>query len=91
MATAVYKKERRKGRLDIPPEVEDELTLEEGDAFDVTVENDRIVLIRREGRPERHPDIDAELALALEEAGRGETVGPFESMEEYDAYTKKNL
>jgi AbrB family looped-hinge helix DNA binding protein len=78
---------KRKHQVTIPVSVCDELALDEGDFLDVQVEGNRIVLT-----PQVVLDRATIAAIdeGLDEYEAGETIGPFESVEDFKEYVKSN-
>ncbi|MDQ3396719.1 MAG: AbrB/MazE/SpoVT family DNA-binding domain-containing protein [Deinococcota bacterium] len=75
----------------MPDEVLDELGLEEGDAFEILIQDDVIVLKLQETCGElakRHPEIDAALEEGLHDIAEGRVSPAFASVEEMKAYLK---
>lgn len=78
---------KQKYQVTLPQKVREELGIHEGDLLEAAVQNGRIVLSPKKV-VDRHPEIDAALAEALEEVARGETIGPFETIQQLEAYRK---
>jgi AbrB family looped-hinge helix DNA binding protein len=70
----------------IPAEVRGEIPAHDGDEIDVSAEDGRIVLTPKPEMAERHPEIDAALAEALEDVHAGRLSPKFASMEEFKAW-----
>jgi AbrB family looped-hinge helix DNA binding protein len=78
---------KQKFQVTLPAEVREELHIEEGDLLEAIVHDDSVVLTPKAVVDKK--SLDAYLTERLEELRAGETVGPFESMEEYDEYVKR--
>jgi len=72
----------------IPEAIRDEIAALDGDEIDVSAEGDRIVLTPKDDLAERHPEIDAALAEALEDERAGRISPAFDTMEELGAWFK---
>ena len=72
----------------LPKEIRDELGALDGEEIEIRAEEGRIVLIPKEEPVERHPEIDAALAEALENERAGRLSPGFSSMEEFKAWLK---
>lgn len=71
----------------IPADIRDEIAAHDGEEIEVTTDGSRIVLTAKE-EAERHRDIDAALAEALEEERAGHLSPKFSSMTEFKAWLK---
>ncbi len=78
---------KQKFQVTLPAEVREQLDIEEGDLLEAVVANDSVVLTPKVVVGKK--GLDAYLTERLEELRAGETVGPFENMEEYDKYVKR--
>lgn len=80
-------KVKAKGQVTIPAEFRDQLHLDEGDFLDAVVQNNEIIL-----KPKAIVDrkLQSYIEEGVEEIRTGKTVGPFESMEEYEEYINPN-
>ena len=76
-----------RGQVTIPAEIRARLSLADGDALEVTVDDGRIVLTPHEPA-ERHPAIDAAIEEGLTDVRAGRVTPAFESMEEFEAYRR---
>lgn len=75
--------------IKVSAEMLDELGLDEGDEFDVAVENDAIVLRRHEEEaldPAQAAHIREAVAEGFEDYLAGRVTPPFKDMEEFEAY-----
>ena len=72
----------------IPAEVRDEFPVRDGDEIEVSAEDGRIVLTPKVEMAERHPEIDAALAEALEDERAGRVSPAFQSMKEFEAWLR---
>lgn len=77
----------RRGKLTIPlpAAIREQFDVHDGDELEVTSEDGRIVLTPV---AERHPEIDAALAEALEDERAGRISPAFGSVEEFEAWLK---
>src|SRR5436853_400079 len=77
----------RRGKLTIPfpDDLRERLDVHDGDELEVSAEDGRIVLTPV---AERHPDIDAALAEALEDEKAGRVSPAFQTAEEIEAWQK---
>src|SRR4051812_42338164 len=80
----------RGGKLTVtlPEEIREEFDALDGEEIDIRAENGRIVLIPKEETAERHLEIDAALAEALEDERAGKMSPAFSSVEEWHAWLK---
>ena len=69
----------------LPTRIREAVTVRDGDELEVSAEDGRIVLTPV---AERHPEIDAALAEALEDEKAGRVSPAFESMEAFEAWLK---
>jgi AbrB family looped-hinge helix DNA binding protein len=79
---------KSKGQMTLPVEIRRELELEQGDLLDVEVTNGKIVLTPKAVVDKS--DVIAAVREGLEEYRSGNTIGPFKSMEEFEAYLRQN-
>lgn len=70
----------------IPADMRKEIAVHDGDEIEVSTEDGRIVLTPQEAAAERHPEIDAALAEALEDERAGRLSPAFKSMKEFEAW-----
>src|SRR5712691_4559836 len=77
----------RRGKLTMPlsAAIREQFDVRDGDELEVTSENGRIVLTPV---AERHPEIDAALAEALEDERAGRLSPAFQTAEEIEAWQK---
>lgn len=78
---------KQKFQVTLPAEVREELHIEEGDLLEAVVQKDSIVLTPKAVVDKK--SLDAYLDERIEELRAGKTVGPFNSVEEYDKYVKR--
>jgi bifunctional DNA-binding transcriptional regulator/antitoxin component of YhaV-PrlF toxin-antitoxin module len=78
-----FVKLKDKGQLTLPAEIR----REQGDLLDVEVANGKIVLTKAVADEE---DVVAAVREGLEEYRAGQTLGPFESMEEFEEYLRQH-
>jgi AbrB family looped-hinge helix DNA binding protein len=78
---------KQKFQVTLPAEVREELHIEEGDLLEAVVHDNSVVLTPKAVVDKK--SLDTYLTERLEELRAGKTVGPFESMEEYDEYVKR--
>ena len=78
---------KHKFQVTIPTELREKLHLEEGDILEATSDGKTIILKPKEIFDREK--LDAYLTEGLEELRAGKTVGPFESMEEYEEHIKR--
>ena len=81
---------KQRGRITIPAEIRERLSLVDGDSLEATIEDGRIVLTPKEEAVERHPAIDAAIEEGLADLRAGRTYGPFGSVEEMKEYFDKH-
>lgn len=83
---------KQKYQVTLPQKVREELGIHEGDLLEAAVQNGRIVLSPKKV-VDRHPEIDAALAEALEDVAAGRVSPSFSSIKELKDYldTKKPL
>jgi hypothetical protein len=88
--TTMTKMHVRGGKLTVslPEEIREEFDALDGEEIDIRTENGRIVLIPKGEAAERHPEIDAALAEALEDERAGRLSPPFASAKEMEAWLK---
>jgi antitoxin component of MazEF toxin-antitoxin module len=72
----------------LPKDVREEIAVHNGEEIEISTEGVRIVLTPKEELAERHPDIDAALAEALEDERAGRLSPGFSSMAEFKAWLK---
>lgn len=77
----------RNFQVTIPVEVREELGIERGDILEAMVQ-ERTVVFKPKVLYDRE-SADAYITEGFEEARAGKTVGPFESMDEYDEHVKR--
>jgi len=80
----------RGGKLTVtlPEEIREEFDALDGEEIDIRAEDGRIVLIPKEETAERHPEIDAALAEALEDERARRLSPPFASAQEMEVWLK---
>ncbi len=76
---------KEKGQLTLPAKLRERHGLDVGDYVEVVEEGNRIVLIPQDVAP-RHPEIDAALAVALEDVRAGRLTPAFSSMEDLEVW-----
>lgn len=75
-----------RGQLTIPGEICKVLALKPGAILEAHTENGKIILETKNVINRTNTTLDKMLADSLEQADRGETVGPFESTDEWSKY-----
>ena len=80
-------KNKGKGQMTLPAKIRERHGLDVGDHVEVQEEGNRVILIPRQIAP-LHPEIDAALAEALEDARTGRVTPAFANMKEYKAWRK---
>ena len=81
---------RDRGQVTIPGEIREALALESGAILEAHTENGRIILETRSVVARTDDPLDDMLAESIAQADRGETAGPFQSVDEWEQYLDSN-
>lgn len=77
---------RERGQVTIPGEIRKDLSLAPGSTLEAFTENGRIILEAKRVVDTDNTSLDKMLSESLKEVDRGETSGPFDTIDEWEAY-----